>query len=81
MSRSRRPPSVTYRFRKLVRRNKGAFAGAAAVVVAVLAGLGLATFGFILANVERELAIARSQDAQQQRFPGRRQFPRGTSGG
>ena len=62
-----RPPSSTYRFRKLVRRNKGAFAGAAVVVAAVLAGMGLATFGFIRANVERERAEAALGDAQQQR--------------
>ncbi len=62
-----RPPSSAYRFRKMVRRNKGAFAGAAVVAVAVLAGLGLATFGFIRANVERERAVAALAEAKQQR--------------
>src|SRR5206468_3339584 len=33
-----RPPSQMYRFRKLVRRNKAAFAAAAAVLTALLAG-------------------------------------------
>jgi tetratricopeptide (TPR) repeat protein len=62
-----RPPSSAYRFRKLVRRNKLAFVAVAAVVLAILAGLGLATVGFIRANVERERAVAALADAQQQR--------------
>ncbi len=58
-----RPPSSTYRFLKLVRRNKAAFGAAAAVVVAVLAGLGLATVGFVRANTalteaQRQKALA-----------------------
>ena len=58
-----RPPSSMYRFLKLVRRNKAAFGAAAAVVVAVLAGLGLATVGFVRANTalteaQRQKALA-----------------------
>lgn len=62
-----RPPSSMYRFRKTVRRNKLAFGAAAAVVVALLVGLGLATVGFFRANVERQRAEAALADAQQQR--------------
>jgi serine/threonine protein kinase len=62
-----RPPSSTYRFRKLVRRNKLAFVAVAAVALAILAGLGLATVGFLRANVERERAVAALAEAQQQR--------------
>src|SRR5271154_283184 len=52
-----RPPSAAYRFRKTVSRNKLAFAAVAAVVLAILAGLGLATVGFIRANA----ALAETQ--------------------
>ncbi len=62
-----RPPSAAYRFRKSVRRNKLAFGAAAAVVVALLAGLGLATVGFFRANVERGRAVAALAEAQRQR--------------
>src|SRR5207248_5810156 len=53
-----RPPSSTYRFWKMVRRNKLAFGAAAAVVLAILVGLGLATVGFVHANIERTRAEA-----------------------
>jgi len=42
-----RPPSSLYRFQKLVRRNKLAFAAAAAVLVALVAGLVVSTWFFI----------------------------------
>jgi eukaryotic-like serine/threonine-protein kinase len=64
---SARPPSAVYRFRKTVSRNKLAFSAAAAVVLAILAGLGLATAGFIRANTERQRAEAALADAQEQR--------------
>jgi serine/threonine protein kinase len=41
-----RPPSQVYRLRKLVRRNKGVFASAAAVLVVLLMGLGSSTWLF-----------------------------------
>src|SRR5206468_1854891 len=53
-----RPPSSTYRFWKLVRRNKVAFGAAAAVVLAILVGLGLAMVGFVRADSERKRAEA-----------------------
>jgi tRNA A-37 threonylcarbamoyl transferase component Bud32/tetratricopeptide (TPR) repeat protein len=62
-----RPPSGVYRFRKMVSRNKLAFGAAAAVVLALLAGLALATDGFFRANVERGRAVAALAEAQQQR--------------
>jgi serine/threonine protein kinase len=62
-----RPPSSIYRFRKLVRRNKLAVGAAAAVVVAILAGLALATVGLFRANYERQRAVAALAEAQQQR--------------
>jgi len=42
-----RPPSGLYRFQKLVRRNKTAFAAAAAVVAALVLGFGLSLYMFI----------------------------------
>ncbi len=42
-----RPPSGLYRFQKLVRRNKTAFAAAAAVIAALVVGLGLSLYLFI----------------------------------
>jgi tetratricopeptide (TPR) repeat protein len=51
----------------MVTRNKLAFGAAAAVVLALLAGLGLATLGFFRANVERGRAVAALAQAQQQR--------------
>src|SRR5437016_9454012 len=39
-----RPPGGLYRFQKLVRRNKAAFAGVAAVVAALVLGLGLSLY-------------------------------------
>src|SRR5712675_2835588 len=42
-----RPPSKMYRFQKLARRNKLAFAAAGAVAATLLVGLGLATWQFI----------------------------------
>jgi tRNA A-37 threonylcarbamoyl transferase component Bud32/tetratricopeptide (TPR) repeat protein len=62
-----RPPSAVYRFRKTVTRNKLAFGAAGAVVLALLAGLGLATVGFFRANVERKRAVAALAEAQRQR--------------
>ncbi|HMC63325.1 MAG TPA: WD40 repeat domain-containing serine/threonine-protein kinase, partial [Gemmataceae bacterium] len=51
-----RPPSTLYRFRKMVRRNKLAFAAGAAVVAALVIGFGVATWFLI-----RTLAAERQQ--------------------
>src|SRR5262249_23697279 len=42
-----RPPSAGYRFQRLVRRNKLAFAAASAVAGALILGLGLSIWSFI----------------------------------
>jgi tetratricopeptide (TPR) repeat protein len=62
-----RPPSAAYRFRKTVSRNKLAFGAVAAVVLALMMGLGLAAVGFFRADVERQRAVAALGEAQQQR--------------
>jgi hypothetical protein len=62
-----RPPSTLYRLRKSIRRNKLGFGAAAAVLLAVLAGLGLATVGFFRANVERRRMEAALAESRQQR--------------
>ena len=50
-----RPPSAAYRFQKLVRRNKLAFAAATAVAAALVTGLGVSTWQTIRATrAERE---------------------------
>jgi len=42
-----RPPTVGYRFQKMVQRNKLAFAAANAVTLALIAGLGLSTWSYL----------------------------------
>ena len=59
-----RPPSRLYRLQKLVRRNKLVFAAAAAVVVALLVGLGLAAIGWRQTRVERDKAFKARAEAQ-----------------
>ena len=56
-----RPPSKLYRFQKLVRRNKVAFAGASAVAAALVLGLGLSTWLFIQEKDARRRAVAAEQ--------------------
>ncbi|MGA2747878.1 MAG: serine/threonine-protein kinase [Verrucomicrobiota bacterium] len=51
-----RPPSTLYRFQKLVRRNKLAFAAGSAVVVALILGLGVSTVLFIQERTARKRA-------------------------
>jgi WD40 repeat protein/serine/threonine protein kinase len=53
-----RPPSTVYRFQKLVRRNKLAFAGASAVAVALVVGAALSTWQAIRATHFRRQAEA-----------------------
>jgi serine/threonine protein kinase len=53
-----RPPSSTYRFWKMVRRNKLAVGAAVAVVLALMVGMGLASVGFMRARTERDRAVA-----------------------
>ena len=55
------PPSASYRFRKMVRRNKLAFSAATAVVLALILGLGLSTWMFLRERDARKRAIAAEQ--------------------
>ncbi len=63
-----RPPSRLYRFQKLARRNKLAFAAAVAVLTALLVGLGIAAVGWRETQVERDNAFkarAEAKDSEQ----------------
>jgi serine/threonine protein kinase len=62
-----RPPSQIYRFQKLVRRNKLAFGAVTAVMVALVCGLGLATYGLVQARVQRNQARASERTAQREK--------------
>jgi eukaryotic-like serine/threonine-protein kinase len=58
-----RPPSRLYEFQKTVRRHKVGFAATAAVIVALAAGLALATLGFLQARYQRDYANLRTYTA------------------
>jgi len=61
-----RPPSSAYRFQKLIRRNKLAFAAASAVAVALLLGIIVSTSQAIRATLaKREALAAQAQEAVQ----------------
>jgi eukaryotic-like serine/threonine-protein kinase len=57
-----RPPSSIYRFQKLVRRNKTAFAAVGAVMAALVLGLGLSLYLF----VQEKQALQRALDAEKE---------------
>src|SRR5439155_2041192 len=57
-----RPPSSVYRFQKLVRRNKTAFAAVAAVAAALVIGLGLSLFLFIREREAHHRAVAAEKE-------------------
>ena len=56
-----RPPSRTYRLKKLVRRNKGVCAAVGAVALALIAGFAVSTWLFLRERVARERAVAAEQ--------------------
>jgi tetratricopeptide (TPR) repeat protein len=56
------PPSAAYRFGKMVRRNKLAFAAGAAVVASLLIGLGVSTWMFFKEKAARQRALAAERD-------------------
>ena len=59
-----RPPSRRYRFRKLVRRNKGVFVSAGAVSLALVLGLGCSSWLLVRERALREaVEIARRNEA------------------
>jgi eukaryotic-like serine/threonine-protein kinase len=57
-----RPPTTVYRFQKLVRRNKTAFAAVSAVAAALVIGLGLSLFLFIREREAHRRALAAEKE-------------------
>src|SRR5439155_15308351 len=57
-----RPPSQMYRFQKLVRRNKLAFSAAGAVAAALVLGMGLSTWLFLMERQTRRRAETAERD-------------------
>ena len=51
------PPTVRYRLKKFVRRNRGLVATTAAVTLAILIGFATSVAGFAWANLERQRAV------------------------
>jgi eukaryotic-like serine/threonine-protein kinase len=75
-----RPPSGFYRFQKLVRRNKTAFAAGAAVIAALVLGLGASLYLFIQerhALQNERAALARAVAAERRQAELREQAERG----
>jgi eukaryotic-like serine/threonine-protein kinase len=62
-----RSPGRWYRFQKLVRRNRGVFAAAGAVALALILGLGTATWLFLQEHELRRRAVAAEQAAEHAR--------------
>jgi serine/threonine protein kinase len=62
-----RPPSRLYRFQKLVRRNKLAFAAATAVIAALVSGIVISTWQAVRAERARQLAQMAEQNEAKQR--------------
>jgi len=58
-----RPPSKLYRFQKLARRNKLAFAAAGAVAAALLIGLAASTWEYLKERTARQRAVAEAAKA------------------
>ena len=59
-----RPPSRWYRFKKLAQRNRGLFAAAGAVTLALLIGLGTSTWLLAKEREMRRRAVAAEQQAE-----------------
>jgi serine/threonine protein kinase len=62
-----RPPSTTYRLRKLIRRHRIAFAAAAVVLLFLIGGLAATVFELRRAQEERDKALASEVRAQRAR--------------
>src|SRR5215472_1797828 len=58
-----RPPSRLYRFQKLARRNKLAFAASGAVAAALIVGLAAATWEYLKERTSRQRAVAETAKA------------------
>ena len=63
---SARPPGVFYQFGRLVRRNRLAFASAAAVLAALVGGLGVATVALVKEHEANAEASARAEENRRQ---------------
>ena len=63
-----RPPGNLYRFQKMVRRNKLAFAAAAAVLLALIIGLAISTWSLFKEQQARQRAVAAEQVQNQLRL-------------
>jgi len=63
-----RPPSATYRFQKMVRRNKLAFVAVTAVAIALLLGIAVSTWQAVRAtHAKQEALAAQAQEAVQRK--------------
>jgi serine/threonine protein kinase/multisubunit Na+/H+ antiporter MnhF subunit len=62
-----RPPSTVYRFQKMIRRHKLAFAAGAAVATAVLVGLAVSTYLFIQERRAHDRALAAEKEQSELR--------------
>ncbi len=62
-----RPPSKLYEFQKTVRRHKVGFAATAAVMIALAAGIAVATWQAVLATHAKEEAIVAQESEMEQR--------------
>src|SRR5260370_62633 len=60
-----RPPSRLYRFQKMARRNKMAFAAATAVIASLVIGFGLSTWLFFREKEARKTADREAKRSQQ----------------
>jgi eukaryotic-like serine/threonine-protein kinase len=58
-----RPPGNLYRFQKLIRRNRLAFAAGSVVVIALLGGLGIASWMLVREREALRLAVAAREQA------------------
>jgi tetratricopeptide (TPR) repeat protein len=56
------PPNATYRFRKLVRRNRLAFAAITAVAAALVIGIGISSWMFLREKEARKRAVAAEEE-------------------
>src|ERR1035437_4857601 len=59
-----RPPTNTYRFQKLLRRNKLAVSAVGGVLAALIIGLGVSSWLFLKERQARERAVAAEREAQ-----------------
>ena len=69
-----RPPTLNYRFRKYVRRNRGPVIAALAVALALVAGTVVSTIMFLRAEDKADEADQNADLAERNEADGRRQF-------